>query len=84
MRSSLQSILLICLLALEAAAFAPSAHAQSLDTFIHIDGVVPEACGLDERSGAIAWAAEGWQKGEYSHTGQGDTCRTRKNRRSAR
>jgi type VI protein secretion system component Hcp len=43
MRSSLQSTLLICLLAFGAAVFAPSAHAQSLDTFMHIDGVVGDA-----------------------------------------
>jgi type VI secretion system secreted protein Hcp len=38
-RSSIKSTLLICLLASGAAAFASSANAQSIDTFMHIDGI---------------------------------------------
>jgi type VI secretion system secreted protein Hcp len=38
-RSSIKSTLLICLLASGAAAFASAANAQSIDTFMHIDGI---------------------------------------------
>lgn len=38
-RSTLTSTLVLCLLGLAGASLAPAANAQSLDTFMHIDGV---------------------------------------------